>query len=308
MKKMLLLLPLGLLLQTSCDKVEYPYKPAFTLDTTLYTGGKWDTYPWPEFEDNGNTLRNVLVEDFTGHQCTSCPAAADEAKQMESADPDRVFSVAIHSGPKGNEINQRVESDCGDLVANPDSRYCHDFRTPEGYEYGVVLGNYGFDANPAGAVNRYQIEGANMVEFTTAWNIIATAIKDENNLVVNLQAKSNYYSSTNGIFLHVQADFVQAYDRPVNIVTYVIEDEIITWQNDNGVDVPDYKHHNVFIGCIDGQAFGQSIGLTFEAGDKIQKDYSYKLPEGKTPEDLHFITYVHDVQSYEILQVIKHDF
>ena len=307
MKKILSFLPIFVLVLTSCDKVELPYKPVITLDTTLYTDGKWETYPWPTFEENTNANRNLLVEDYTGHKCPNCPAAAIVAKQMEQDHPDRVFSVAIHAGPGGSEDFQKLATDCGEAT-NPDDQYCHDFRTPEGYEYGVVFGNFGFTGNPAGSVNRAQIPGANMVVFYTGWNIIATELMNANNLIVNLQAKSNYYEQSKGVFLHVEAEFVQAYDKPVNIVTYVIEDEIVTWQDDNGTPIPDYKHHNVFLGCIDGQTFGQSIGQSFAAGDKVQKDYSYVLPEGKTPDDLHFITYVHDVETYEILQVIKHDF
>ncbi|MBM3160651.1 MAG: hypothetical protein FJZ66_04875, partial [Bacteroidetes bacterium] len=67
----------------SCDKVDDPYPLPYNtdLDTTLYPGN-WSDYianEWPQFSSNTNTNRNVLIEDFTGHLCVFCPAAADEA-------------------------------------------------------------------------------------------------------------------------------------------------------------------------------------------------------------------------------------
>ena len=67
----------------SCDHVKNPYPPEVNLelDTTLYPG-LWSDYEnneWPTFSQNTNTNRNVLIEDFTGHKCVFCPAAADLA-------------------------------------------------------------------------------------------------------------------------------------------------------------------------------------------------------------------------------------
>ena len=97
------------------------------------------------------------------------------------------------------------------------------------------------------------------------------------------------------------------FEGNVNMVTYVLENEIITWQDSNGVHLEFYHHHNVFLGCIDGQAFGQSIGTSFTKGQKIPTDYSYTLPEGRSAEEIHFVSYIYDAETYEVLQVIRHD-
>jgi hypothetical protein len=55
------------------------------LDTTLYPGN-WADYvanEWPTFTANTNIDRNILIEDYTGHKCIFCPAAADLAHQLE---------------------------------------------------------------------------------------------------------------------------------------------------------------------------------------------------------------------------------
>ena len=307
MKKLIILIvPAIVLILASCDKVKQPYKPVITLDTTLFAGGVWKDYPWPTFETSTNTLRNVLIEDYTGHICPNCPDAATAAKEIEDGNIGRAFVVSIHEGIfTGAGSFQAVQSDCGNLTENPDSKYCHDFRTPEGIAISKVFSTgFGFTGNPNGTINRV-IGDFNMFTFYTVWNQIATSVLSTG-LDVNLQAKSNYYESTKGAFLHVEAAFINDVDKSISMVTYVAENDIVTWQLNGSVDVPDYHHHNVFLGCIDGLAFGQNIGKSFKAGDKISKDYSYKLPEGKTTDMIHFLTYVYDEDSYEILQVIKH--
>ena len=95
--KYFLVLFLGgiLLLSTSCDRVENPYPLTVQtdLDTTLYPGN-WGDYvanEWPVFTPNTNLFRNVLIEDFTGHQCVFCPAAADLAHALHESNPSRVL-------------------------------------------------------------------------------------------------------------------------------------------------------------------------------------------------------------------------
>ena len=44
--------------------------------------------------------KNVLLEDFTGQDCSNCPRAAETAHQLqETFGADRVVVVALHGGP-----------------------------------------------------------------------------------------------------------------------------------------------------------------------------------------------------------------
>ena len=95
----------GLYLLPACDRISnpYPVQPCLELDTTLYPGN-WSEYvanEWPTFTQNTNTDRNVLIEDFTGHKCIYCPAAAELAHQLHEANPNRVFVASIHAGVDG---------------------------------------------------------------------------------------------------------------------------------------------------------------------------------------------------------------
>ena len=230
--------------------------------------------------------------------------AAKVAADLEIANPDRVFAVSIHSGPGGDGFFQSTPLDCSD----PETDYCYDFRTNEANEYGIKFGTgYGFQGNPSGNINRITF-ATDMFSGQATWGTKTQTTLDENVLKANLQAKSNYYAATRGLYLHVQTEFLEDLTGDYNIVTYVIKNEIIEDQDSSNIHVRHYHHHNVFLGCIDEQEWGHGIGGTNPVSGKVvQTDYSYVLPSNLEPSGIHFLTYVYDVSTYEILQVIKHE-
>jgi len=290
----------------SCDKVEEPLKPEILIDTTLYADGIWENYPTPTFTANTNTNRNLLLEDYTGHKCPNCPAAAVVATDIESANPERVFVASIHAGVGGNEGFQKLQSDCG-TAANPDGHFCHDFRTDEGKKYGIEFESHGFVGNPYGNISRHTFPDF-MFQYHNVWEAKTNELLIENDLKVNIQAKNNFYEASNGGYMHIESQFLEDLSSNYNLVTYVIQNELIEWQDNMGTEIEDYHHHNVFLGCIDGEEWGVSLASSPKTGDTFETVYSYVLPTGIAKNELHFLTYVYDVDTYEILQVIKHTF
>ncbi len=297
---------LALVISTySCDKIEQPYIIITDLDTSLFDQGNFIDYIAPEFDENTNTLRNVLVEDFTGHQCAFCPPAAERAKAIEAANPGRAFSVAIHASPSASGTGSFQE------IRTTGNKFRRDFTVPEGMEiashlFGVHGGNVG---NPTGTISRLKKTTGEIFLSHPEWTDMAnTALNKE--LVLNIQAKSSYFPGTGGVFIHTQVEFVEATSGEFALVIYAIDNEIIDWQKDvvSG-DIENYKHHNVHIGNVfDGETFGRVfINGPVEVGDKFEKDFSYVLPEGLAREDMHFLIFVVDKGTEEVLQVIKHE-
>jgi len=290
----------------SCDKVEYSLRPEIVIDTTLFMDGNWIDYSAPEFTANTNKNRNVLLEDFTGHKCGNCPEAAEIAENIELNNSGRVFVASIHAGAGGNDGLQAPQANCG-TVSNPNNMFCHDFRTNEGTQYGIRFNAFGFSGNPYGNINRHTFSDF-MFQFHNVWVVKTNELLIENDLNVNIQAKSNFYETANGGYLHIESHFLEDLSSDYNIVTYVIQNEVVEWQDVDGVNVENYHHHNVFLGCVDGEAWGTSIASEPSSGDVFETVYSYELPTGIAKEELHFLTYIYDVDTYEILQVIKHNF
>ena len=295
---------------TACDKVEDPIKPVIviTLDTNLYPGD-WADYPQPVWTANTNTNRNVLLEDYTGHRCPNCPAAAAVAKEIEETSNDRVYVVSVHAGKNGLTPFQDTASDCG-TVDNPNGEFCTVFWCDESIAYGEAFGQsgFGFFANPQGTVNRISFDPF-MFGASTEWNDWADQVINENLLKVDLQAQSNYYTETNGLYLHVETEFKQDLSGgDYKLVTYLLQNHTEDFQDSASSILDDYDHHNIFRGCIDGLPWGRPVTGSYTAGSKAYFDYSYELPFGMTNSDYHLIIYVYDVVTYEILQVIRHEF
>lgn len=302
----------AILVFTGCDKVEQPIKPAILLDTTLYPGN-WQEYVdlyWPVFTQNANTDRNILLEDYTGHKCPNCPDAAYEAKMIESSNPDRVFVASIHASPTGLGNFQTVATDCG-TVTNPQNEFCTQLYCDEGITLGTAFGNGGttvqFIGNPQGTINRITFSGSTMFQFKTEWAARVNEVISNNDLKVNIQAESNYYTETNGFYLHTEIEFLEDLTGDYNTVVYLLENQVEATQDSMTVIIEDYEHHSVFRGCLDGLAWGQPISGDHTAGQKSYFDYSYQLPSGQNNTEFHLLIYVYDTNTYEILQVIKHE-
>ncbi len=289
----------------SCDHVKNPYPPEVNLelDTTLYPG-LWSDYEnneWPTFSQNTNTNRNVLIEDFTGHKCVFCPAAADLAHQLHEADPSRVYIASIHAGPDG----------IGDFQSVSPPDYPLDFTNPQGVEIGLYFGenDEGFPGNPRGAVNRFN--NGTIFQSPTQWTSMVNDQLSSNNLKVNIQSELNYYEQTKGAFLHVELDPIDAsVTEKLGIVVYLLEDSLVGDQkmSDNSHN-SSYIHRDIHRGNLNGNSFGRPVSSDDLNGDKYYFNYSFIVPdqldEQYNASNMHLLIYAFNTESWEIYQVIK---
>ena len=289
----------------SCDHVKNPYPPEVNLelDTTLYPG-LWSDYEnndWPIFSENTNTIRNVLIEDFTGHKCVFCPAAADLAHALHEADPSRVYIASIHAGPDG----------IGDFQSVSPPDYPLDFTNPEGVEIGLYFGENdgGFPGNPRGTVNRFN--NGTIFQSPTQWTSMVNDQLSSNNLKVNIQSDLNYYEETKGAFLHVELDPVDAnVAENLGITVYLLEDSLVGDQkmSDNSHN-SNYIHRDIHRGNLNASAFGRPVSSEDLNGDKYYINYSFVVPnqlDGQyNASNMHLLIYAFNTDTWEIYQVIK---
>jgi hypothetical protein len=304
MRLLLFILLFGFLF-ASCDHVKNPYPPEVNLelDTTLYPG-LWSDYEnneWPSFSENTNTNRNVLIEDFTGHKCVFCPAAADLAHALHEADPSRVYIASIHAGPDG----------IGDFQSVSPPDYPLDFTNPEGVEIGLYFGENdgGFPGNPRGTVNRFN--NGTIFQSPTQWTSMVNDQLSSNNLKINIQSELNYYEETKGAFLHVELDPVDAnVSENLGITVYLLEDSLVGDQkmSDNSHN-SNYIHRDIHRGNLNSSAFGRPVSSEDLNGDKYYINYSFVVPnqlDGQyNASNMHLLIYAFNTENWEIYQVIK---
>jgi thiol-disulfide isomerase/thioredoxin len=319
MKKILFFLAIVLVGVASCDKVENPYPPNSEIPgiwNDLYPIGDSSDYAaneWPTFSVNTNTDRNILLEDFTGHKCIFCPAAAELAHQLETDNPGRVIISTIHTGASGQmEAFQQTVA----------PYFLTDFTNSESFAIGKKFGNdwagSPFIGNPFGAISRKDHGNGFPVIMAQQWNASTNSMIAANDFKVRIQAEKNYYPSTRGLFLHAEVEVVDASlsSNDLNIVVHILEDSVVaaqefpagTFSEPSPFDKYDldYVHRDIFRESIDGFTYGRTLDAThLDANGNYYFNYAYRLPDEYNSDNMHVIIYVRDAVTEEVYQVIK---
>ncbi len=280
----------------SCDRIENPIPvEEGGLDWDLFPGGDSADYNWPTWNANTNTLKNVLLEDYTGHRCVNCPAAGTLAKQLEDNNPGRVFVASIHASPSSG------------FQAPVPPEFVMDFRTEAGTAYTTeMLGT--FPGNPIGCINRTEVNGM-VWQPTPFWDANTTA-ELATTLDVNLQVQYSYHSATNGLFVHTETDFINSISGTYNLIIFLVRDDVVAPQELPSGPDHHYHHHSVLSANINGTWGTQIVDGAADVSEPYYNHYSYELPDpiADTTYDINnlsLITFLCDRNSFEVKQVIK---
>lgn len=279
MKQWLIVTILGAaMLATSCDIVTDPLeKPIVPPDTSE------------------TVVQNVLLEDYTGHLCGNCPAAADRAKEIQTLyGKKRVIVVAVHSGH----------------FARTNSEYPIDWRSPEGEELNTAFGN-SRAGNPNGLVNRNERNGKFILSVQD-W-ASATAQELERAPAMGIKATTQWDAATATVTATVELNYLAAGQPDYYLAAYLIEDGLVGDQLDYRVNpshVKDFAFDHVLRASVNG-TWGEQVSATpVAAGTKIQKQLQYTFPANKDwkPENCHLVLFVHrynNPDTKEVIQVIS---
>jgi hypothetical protein len=97
--------------------------------------------------------RKVFVEDYTGHKCGNCPAAADTLKYInKKISRYKLLPLAIHAG----------------FFANINASYPTDLRNPVSTAYDNVFG-VSSAGNPNGLINRGGFGTGGFIKAYSTW-------------------------------------------------------------------------------------------------------------------------------------------
>ncbi|MDA9835590.1 Omp28-related outer membrane protein [Flavobacteriales bacterium] len=236
----------------SCDIIEDPIIP-FTEGYNVELYGN----P-PVFQFATTSGKNVLVEDFTAHQCGNCPPAAVIAEGLAVSNPDRVFPLAIHAG------NLAITSDS----------YPIDWTNEESNVYWFQLD---FQANPLGRINR--IGGTGNFFAPAEWaSEVASELVSETPL--QLQIKTFWHPNVGDghLNIHVNGQFTSGgLDGECRLAILLTESALIGDQLYYGEDpehVTDYQFDHMLRGSVTG-AEGLVVISDAVVGDEFQSDYTF---------------------------------
>ncbi len=260
----------------SCDKVDQPFK---TVD--VEPGG-----------------RKILVEEFTGHTCTACPAAAVELQRLVDVYGDQIIPVAIHAGDQSFNEPRVLPDGSPAQYINGMPAYTTDFRTADGHTYASTFGITG-NGLPKGIISR-QNEGTGT--FPSQWESEILEIKDIPqiaDIIITTAYDSTSRVVTSDIDINWLSNTVSGNNYKLQL--YLIEDHIIDWQLNAGIDVPDYEHRHVFRGAVN-TTWGDAINATAQ-GTTTSKSYSYTLDPEWNQDNCEIVAFIYkEAPDYEVMQ------
>jgi len=266
-KILVLLFTLGLF-WASCDKITFPYT----------TGGNGDNL-------TNDTVRKVLLEDFTGHTCVNCPQAHKIADDLEKLYGKQLVVVAIHAG----------------FFSKPKAvPYDDDFRTNEGTD---LYNFFGVQSAPIGMVNRIkQNNGGYLVDkgaFATEVSKQIDSLPIEPDLYIYLEPTFNTGDST----VNLQTDVTFLTNLPsgkYNLCVMITESGIIAAQKNNDPamgNVPvivDYQHNHMLRGMLTTTWGDEIMDGAPTDGLVVYKNYSnFKLGKDWNPKNCHIVAFVY---------------
>jgi hypothetical protein len=262
--------------------------------TLMFLFGACDKIETPMKEGAAKwTGRKIIIYDFTGQQCGNCPAAHGEIKKLIDLYGEAIVPIAIH---------------CSHF-ATPDNGYPYDFRTDIGDYLGGKDHNAGFYGQlslPCGLINN--LSGTN-ISLPSKW-------AEETTKFIQLYSEFSMYisaeSSTNNISCEVFVKTEIKNKRKLNLVAFLLEDNIIQNQKDLSKEpdkIPDYEHNHVLRAGFNG-AWGEEIKSNtneLAIGEEFRKSYSITIPKDKdwNTENCSVVAFVYDTDTKEILQAEK---
>ncbi|MCU0361083.1 MAG: Omp28-related outer membrane protein [Bacteroidia bacterium] len=209
--------------------------------------------------------KKAVLEEFTGVNCTWCPAGHVIANNIKAADPNNVILINIHSGAFAN--------------VNPGDP---DFKTPEGNAIDAMPG-MGITGYPAGTMNREVLSGSVMAGSRSLWTGWANTIKGQS-ADCNVALQGTLDVQTRVLTIDVEVYYTANSPAATNSLNVFLLESKIPGPQINGSNVnlsnynPDgtYNHNHVLRKAIT-PTFGMTIPTT-TMGTLFTAQLTYTIP------------------------------
>ncbi|MGL4596992.1 MAG: Omp28-related outer membrane protein, partial [Bacteroidia bacterium] len=186
--------------------------------------------------------RKVLVEEFTGHTCPTCPAAAVTLHALDELYGDRLIAIAVHTG-----FFARPCPPASLPSGAPSGSFSEDLNSTEGNDYDAVfqLSN----APPVGMVNRLGFPTNTHGKPAGDWGGIIDSLLNEAP-IASMEISREYNSSTRALNVSIDGRFLQDLNGTYKTTILIVEDSLVGWQQDGSSYIPDYEWEHVLRGCV----------------------------------------------------------
>jgi len=275
-KPLLITVPLVVLLFSSCDKIKAPYALArhgHITDTVV------------DWQDTVSPIKRVLLEDYTGHKCPNCPAAATIAHSQEENYHGKLIVLAVHAG----------------YYAIPGTgEFAADFRTTAGEEWNT---DFLVSAYPSGMIDRKEFNGHRVLgseEWITDIASIMDQSPDLNMLILN----NTFDSISRTVNSVIYSQFVRSLAGSYNLTVCVVEDNMISAQDSASIIIHNYVFNDVLRGSVNG-TYGEILTTSVDPSLTYMGKFSIPINTAWVASNCWILAFVSKSDTKEILQVIK---
>ncbi len=220
--------------------------------------------------------RSVLLEEFTGQNCSNCPTAHRVIEALQKQYGASLVSVSIHAGsfayPEGS-MEPAFQT----------------FKTAEGDTYANM---WGIQDYPSGVVNR-----RSGVLLHDAW---AAAIYGELQRTTPLSIKLDASLDDDNGSVQITTTLASSESLSGKLQLWVVEDSITSLQLDGSTLLPEYRHNNVYRASVNGVG-GETVQS--EPGASLTLTHSVALKPRWNAQNLRIVGFVYN--DSEVLQVAQ---
>ncbi|CAN5863311.1 hypothetical protein BH11BAC7_BH11BAC7_21680 [soil metagenome] len=240
---------LSILIFSGCDKVLIPQQPHSSVVQV------------------NDTFRKIFIEDFTGHTCQNCPAAAHVLENLKNAYPGQVIGMSVH-----------IDYFAIPCPPNPlpfgaqPGTFSEDFRSNETSDYQAIYdcANWPY---PNGLINR---SGISPVDHTTWASATASLLADS--MTAYIKINPTYNATTRSLNITVTGEFLCDTTGTYNIALYLVESALTGSQVDGSTIDNNYVFNDVLRGCINTPGFISGEQITLPATIPGHTPINYTSP------------------------------
>lgn len=229
----------------------------------------------------GADINRILLEDYTGMQCSNCPRAAAKAQTLLDSHGERLIVVSIHAGYFARPLGE------------------HDLRTAAGEAYNAY---FKVSSNPQGIMNRTPYNGSAFYSMYQ-WDEVIKSIPLTAPVSLDLNVAYTPDKRTFSLDMEIKR-YHPSPKEDVDLVIWLVEDSISTKQIiEDGSLVDNYMQRHVLRDALNG-IWGEPVSLPAQNGQSatIRKD-GFVLAESFNDKNCSVVAFICERNSKKILQV-----
>lgn len=248
------------------------------------------------------TKRVALIEEWTGHTCVACPAAARDIHTLDSLYQESFIAISIHDDYFAEPCPPHPLPGCA--TGHPGA-FAEDFRCATGTSYSARF-PVGPSSPPQGMVNRLGYPSDTHVKTRGAWPALVDSIILED-ACASMHIDHSYNATTRDLDVTVWGTWLQPYTGDVNVCVMLIESGMVGWQTDGTACDSQFVFEHVLRQCVNTP--GSITGSVLSTGTTaVGTTYSYTLPAPYSvpvaydATNCYLVAFIYNTTTEEVLQ------